>query len=564
MLPRADVVALLTAATVFACPSIYEPLGIVNLEAMACETAVVATATGGIPEVVVRRRDRPAGADRAGHRRHRHPAGPRALRRRLRRRAQRGGRRPRPGRRDGPGRTAARRSTRSAGARSPSRPWRSTGPSWPESRRGSSQSPGTRPASRTGVDLARGGPSVAGTDPRPRGPTMTLHPETLAVHAGQEEADPATNARAVPIYQTTSYVFNDTEHAADLFALRVPGNIYTRIMNPTQSVFEARMTALEGGVGALATASGSAAIDLRRAEPLLHRRQHRRALDAVRRHLRAVRAHPAPVRHRGPLRRPRASRRSWPSTSTTRPGWSSVRPSATRSSTSSTCDAWSAAAHEQGLPLHRRQHRADAVPVPPVRARRRHRGALGHQVHRRPRHLDRRRHRRRRQLRLGRARRPVPRADRARTAPTTASCGPRRSANLAFIIRARTVLLRNTGAATTPDELLAVPPGPGDAAPAHGAAQRERPEGRGVPRRPRRGRLGELPRACPATPNKAVADRVFTGKGYGGLVVVRDQVRAAAGGQQFVEAPGAVQPPGQHRRRQVAGDPQRHDDALAS
>ena len=87
----------------------------------------------------------------------------------------------------------------------------------------------------------------------------SYRPETLAVHAGQEEADPATNARAVPIYQTTSYVFNDTEHAANLFSLAEPGNIYTRIMNPTQSVFEERMTALEGGVGALATASGSAA-----------------------------------------------------------------------------------------------------------------------------------------------------------------------------------------------------------------------------------------------------------------------------------------------------------------
>jgi len=88
---------------------------------------------------------------------------------------------------------------------------------------------------------------------------MTYRPETLAVHAGQEEADSATNARAVPIYQTTSYVFNDTEHAANLFALAEPGNIYTRIMNPTQSVFEDRMTQLEGGVGALATSSGSAA-----------------------------------------------------------------------------------------------------------------------------------------------------------------------------------------------------------------------------------------------------------------------------------------------------------------
>ena len=89
---------------------------------------------------------------------------------------------------------------------------------------------------------------------------MTYHPDTLAVHAGQETADPTTNARAVPIYQTTSYVFNDTQHAADLFALRKPGNIYSRIMNPTEDVFETRVNALEGGVGALATASGAAAI----------------------------------------------------------------------------------------------------------------------------------------------------------------------------------------------------------------------------------------------------------------------------------------------------------------
>ena len=89
---------------------------------------------------------------------------------------------------------------------------------------------------------------------------MTYRPETLAVHAGQEQADPATNARAVPIYQTTSYVFDDTQHAADLFALRVPGNIYTRIMNPTQNAFEERITALDGGIASLATASGAAAI----------------------------------------------------------------------------------------------------------------------------------------------------------------------------------------------------------------------------------------------------------------------------------------------------------------
>jgi O-acetylhomoserine (thiol)-lyase len=87
---------------------------------------------------------------------------------------------------------------------------------------------------------------------------MTYHPDTLAVHAGQAP-DPATNARAVPIYATTSYVFNDTQHAADLFGLRVFGNIYTRIMNPTSDVFEKRIAELEGGIAALAVASGQAA-----------------------------------------------------------------------------------------------------------------------------------------------------------------------------------------------------------------------------------------------------------------------------------------------------------------
>ncbi|MEO7018933.1 MAG: homocysteine synthase [Ktedonobacteraceae bacterium] len=83
--------------------------------------------------------------------------------------------------------------------------------------------------------------------------------ETLALHAGQENADSATNARAVPIYQTSSFVFDSPEHAADLFALKQSGNIYTRMMNPTQDAFERRIAALEGGVGALATASGQAA-----------------------------------------------------------------------------------------------------------------------------------------------------------------------------------------------------------------------------------------------------------------------------------------------------------------
>ncbi|MEO5634635.1 O-acetylhomoserine aminocarboxypropyltransferase/cysteine synthase family protein [Gaiella sp.] len=89
---------------------------------------------------------------------------------------------------------------------------------------------------------------------------MSNHrPETIALHGGQVP-DPTTGSRAVPIYQTTSYVFDDTQHAADLFALKVPGNIYTRIMNPTQDVFEQRVTQLEGGLAAVATASGQSAV----------------------------------------------------------------------------------------------------------------------------------------------------------------------------------------------------------------------------------------------------------------------------------------------------------------
>ncbi|MBY0444568.1 MAG: PLP-dependent transferase, partial [Burkholderiales bacterium] len=83
--------------------------------------------------------------------------------------------------------------------------------------------------------------------------------DTLALHAGYE-IDPTTKSVAVPIYQTTSYAFDDTQHGADLFDLKVKGNIYTRIMNPTSDVLEQRIAALEGGVGALALASGQAAI----------------------------------------------------------------------------------------------------------------------------------------------------------------------------------------------------------------------------------------------------------------------------------------------------------------
>lgn len=90
--------------------------------------------------------------------------------------------------------------------------------------------------------------------------TSSLHLETLALHVGQEQPDPATDSRAVPIYQTTSYVFRNSQHAADRFGLRDAGNIYGRLTNSTQGVFEERIAALEGGVAALAVASGAAAV----------------------------------------------------------------------------------------------------------------------------------------------------------------------------------------------------------------------------------------------------------------------------------------------------------------
>ena len=92
--------------------------------------------------------------------------------------------------------------------------------------------------------------------------TSSLHPETIVLHGGTYRSDSATNAVAVPIYQTTSYQFDSTEHAGNLFGLRELGNIYTRIMNPTNAVLEERLAALEGGMAALAVASGSSAVAL--------------------------------------------------------------------------------------------------------------------------------------------------------------------------------------------------------------------------------------------------------------------------------------------------------------
>ncbi len=126
--------------------------------------------------------------------------------------------------------------------------------------------------------------------------------ETRQVHAGAEP-DPTTGARAVPIYQTSSFVFRDTQHAADLFGLAELGNIYTRIMNPTQAVFEDRVAALEGGVGALGCGERNGRADDRAAEPGRERRPHRGERIALRRHLQPAPLHVPEARGRGQLHR---------------------------------------------------------------------------------------------------------------------------------------------------------------------------------------------------------------------------------------------------------------------
>ena len=156
------------------------------------------------------------------------------------------------------------------------------------------------PAPNPARPITSGEPSMSTENTRR--PDANWSFETKQIHAGQTP-DTATNARALPIYQTTSYTFNSTEHAAALFGLAELGNIYTRIMNPTQDVVEQRIAALEGGVAALFLASGQAAETLRDPQPRRRRRPHRVQPAALRRHLQPVPLHAAQDRHRGQLRR---------------------------------------------------------------------------------------------------------------------------------------------------------------------------------------------------------------------------------------------------------------------
>ena len=314
-------------------------------------------------------------------------------------------------------------------------------------------------------------------------------PETLAIHAGQSP-DPATNARAVPIYATTSYVFDDADHAARLFSLQEFGNIYTRIMNPTTGVFEARVAALEGGVGALAFASGQAAetatiLNLARSgdnivssaslyggtynlfqwtlpklgittrfvdgsEPGQLRRGDRRQDEGG---LPRDDRQPAPgrARHRRHRRR--------------RP-----RPRD---------------------PARRRQHVRPA-PLPAPRARCRHRPPLGHEVDRRPRDVDRRRRRGRRHVRLE-GLGPLPRLRRAGSQlPRRQLRGGGGQPRLHHQAAGAGPARHRRGA--QPVQRVPLPAGPRDASPADRAPRPERPRRGPLAGAGRAGHLGQLPR----------------------------------------------------------------------
>ena len=196
------------------------------------------------------------------------------------------------------------------------------------------------------------------------------NPETLALHAGWRR-DPATHAVAVPIYQTTSYQFDDTAQAARLFGLQELGNIYTRIMNPTADVLEQRMAAIEGGAAALAVASGQAASALSVQNLARVGDNIVCSTDLLWRHLEPVRQHAEGPGHRSPLRRPGRPSRLRPRQR--RPHPRLVRRNPAQPETSRLPHRRSGRAGPPARhPPHHGQHRRPTA-GPPVRPRRRHR-----------------------------------------------------------------------------------------------------------------------------------------------------------------------------------------------
>ena len=256
------------------------------------------------------------------------------------------------------------------------------------------------------------------------------------------------------------------------------------------------MAALEGGaLGARLRHRPGRRSD-RDPHAVQRRRPHRLGLDALRRHAHAAAREPEEARHRDHVRRSRTTRRISARRSSRTPSCSTPRRSATRSINIVDIEALAKIAHEAGIPLVRRQHRALALPVPADRMGRRHRGALGDQVHRRPRHHHGRRDRRVGQVQLGQRQVPGVHHALARL--------PRRDLPRDL----RRLRLHHEGAhgdhahlrpGALADQRLAAAAGPRVAARAHGAALRERARGGEVPEGPSAGGVGELPRACRTT-----------------------------------------------------------------
>ena len=415
----------------------------------------------------------------------------------------------------------------------PSRPRRSTraGPSdppVPQPRCVTRRPPvcaveGARSANRCAAPFPVG--TIGAVDDRPWGF------RTRALHAGGRP-DPTTGARAVPIYQTTSFVFEDAADAADLFALQKYGNIYTRIANPTIAAFEERMASLEGGIGAVATSSGQAAELLtfttpgrRRGPPRCQRRPLRRA--------------PTPS-STSSLRRLGIDTTFVPADDP-KAFLAAIRPETKALYTEIVANPSGVVADLDGpggrrprgrAPAGGGLHPGDAPPVPALRARGRHRRALGDQVHRRPRHVDRRRHRRERHLRLGQAA-SFP----GMTEPVASYGGLRFWENFGeygFCTKVRVEQLRDFGACLSPFNAFLLLQGLETLAAADGRPRGQRPSGGRAPRRPSGGGVGRRTPACPTRPATSWPEKylprgpgsVFAFGVHGGRDAGRDFIEA--------------------------------------
>ena len=253
---------------------------------------------------------------------------------------------------------------------------------------------------------------------------------SLALHAGQQP-DPTTGSRAVPIHQTTSYVFKSTEHAANLFALKELGWIYTRLMNPTTDVFEQRMAALEGGVGALAVASGQHAISVALFN-LAHAGSH--VVSAAALYGGTITLLGQTFKRLGidvtfvDATDPKNIARA------IRPNTRAVYIESVANPKNDVLDFQAIAdtAHAHGLPVVCGQHRADADLAPAVRLRNRHHDLQRDEVHRRPWYEPWRSDHRQRAIRLGSRGRQVAAVHASPTRRIMAPCSMKRSARSAI------------------------------------------------------------------------------------------------------------------------------------